>query len=173
MKILGIIMGSLLTISGIFCLTQPVLTFANLSWVIGAIVLACGICGLVAWWQGRKSGESNLWDMAGALLTTIVGVLMLCNFWAQLFTDMALIMLFGVWIVCAGVLRIVASVQLKFAWWGFGVFWGVVLILAGIYALLHPVVSLISLGWCVAFVFISQGINLVFAAISTKSENAA
>lgn len=70
-------------------------------------------------------------------------------------------------------LRIVASVQLKFAWWGFGVFWGVVLILAGIYALLHPVVSLISLGWCVAFVFISQGINLVFAAISTKSEDAA
>ena len=82
MKILGIVMGILLTISGIFCLTQPVLTFANLSWVIGAIVLACGICGLVAWWQGRKSGESNLWDMAGALLTTIVGVLMLCNFWA-------------------------------------------------------------------------------------------
>ena len=123
MKILGIVMGILLTISGIFCLTQPVLTFAN--------------------------------------------------FWAQLFTDMALIMLFGVWIVCAGVLRIVASVQLKFAWWGFGVFWGVVLILVGIYALLHPVVSLISLGWCVAFVFISQGINLVFAAISTKSEDAA
>ena len=48
-----------------------------------------------------------------------------------------------------------------------------VLILAGIYALLHPVVSLISLGWCVAFVFIAQGINLVFAAISTKSEDAA
>ena len=50
---------------------------------------------------------------------------------------------------------------------------GVVLILVGIYALLHPVVSLISLGWCVAFVFIAQGINLVFAAISTKSEDAA
>ena len=174
MKILGIVMGILLTISGIFCLTQPVLTFANLSWVIGAIVLACGICGLVAWWQGRKSGESNLWDMAGALLTTIVGVLMLCNFWAQLFTDMALIMLFGVWIVCAGVLRIVASVQLKFAWWGFGVFWGRGADPGrGSMRCCIRWCRWISLGWCVAFVFISQGINLVFAAISTKSEDAA
>ena len=82
-------------------------------------------------------------------------------------------MLFGVWIVCAGVAAHCGLGAAQICLVGFGVFWGVVLILVGIYALLHPVVSLISLGWCVAFVFISQGINLVFAAISTKSEDAA
>lgn len=64
MKILGIVMGILLTISGIFCLTQPVLTFANLSWVIGAIVLTCGICGWLPGGRGAKAAKaiSGTWQ---------------------------------------------------------------------------------------------------------------
>lgn len=171
MKILGIVTGILLTLSGIFCFVHPVLTFANLSWVIGVIVLASGIGSAAAWWNARKTGTSSGWEFAGAILTMIAGLLILCNLCARLFTDMALITLFGVWIIAAGILRIVVSLKLRLPWWGFGLAWGIVLLVVGLYALVHPVVSLISLGWCVATIFAAQGINLIFAAASLPKDS--
>ena len=119
MKILGIVTGILLTLSGIFCFVHPVLTFANLSWVIGVIVLASGISSAAAWWNARKSGTSSGWERAGAILTMIAGLLILCNLGARLFTDMALITLFGVWIIAAGILRMVRNRREAAARFGF------------------------------------------------------
>lgn len=159
-------------ISGIYCFAHPALTFSNLAWVIGAIVLLSGFSSFGSWWKECKTAASNIWDMLSVMLTIIIGLLVLFNLGARLFTDMALIALFGIWIIVSGLLRIAASVKIKFSWWGFGVFWGVfwgvLLVVVGLYALLHPVVSLISLGWCIAFIFISQGINLIFSALTMK-----
>ncbi|MEE0547728.1 MAG: DUF308 domain-containing protein [Peptococcaceae bacterium] len=171
MKLLGIVTGILLIVSGCYCFANPVVTFANLGWVVGAIVLASGVGSFGSWWNGRKTNSSNIWDMLSALLTIVIGLLILFNLSARLFTDMTLIAFFGAWIILSGILRIVASVKIKFSWWGFGLLWGIILLVIGIYALFHPIISLISLGWCIAFVFISQGINLTFAALSMNGKN--
>ena len=159
----------LLIISGIYCFAHPVLTFSSLGWIVGVIVILSGFTNFGNWWNKRKSEISNIFDMLSALLTVMIGVLVLLNLGARLFTDVALVALFGLWIIVSGLLRIIASVKIKFSWWGFGVFWGVLLVIIGLYALLHPVVSLISLGWCIAFIFISQGINFTFSALTMKT----
>ena len=100
----------------------------------------------------------------------LVGVIVLCNLFAMFLTDMAIVALFGVWLLVTGILRIVASVRLKFRHWGFGAVWGAVLILVAVYALLHPMVSMMSLGWCVAAVLVTQGINLTYAAAVMKGK---
>ena len=170
MKILGIITGLLLIISGVYCFMHPVLTFASLGWLVGLAVIISGAGSLAAWWEGRKSGSSNGWELVSALLTVLVGVIVLCNLFAMFLTDMAIVALFGVWLLVTGILRIVASVRLKFRHWGFGAVWGAVLILVAVYALLHPMVSMMSLGWCVAAVLVTQGINLTYAAAVMKGK---
>ena len=124
MKILGIIAGLLLIISGVYCFMHPVLTFASLGWLVGLAVIISGAGSLAAWWESRKSGSSNGWELVSALLTVLVGVIVLCNLFAMFLTDMAIVALFGVWLLVTGILRIVASVRLKFRHWGFGAVWG-------------------------------------------------
>ena len=50
MKILGIITGLLLIISGVYCFMHPVLTFASLGWLVGLAVIISGAGSLAAWW---------------------------------------------------------------------------------------------------------------------------
>lgn len=169
MKIVGIIAGILLTLSGGYCLMYPGLTFISLGWLIGASILIYGIGAGCAWFRSRGQKTAGAWELVSAILAVAFGILILVNIKTRLVTDMVLITLAGVWLGASGIIRIIGSIKLKPSWWGLGVVWGFFLILAAAASLLHPMIAVLSMGYCIAFGMITQGINLLlFTCLTAK-----
>lgn len=173
MKIIGIIAGILLILSGGYCFMHPVLTFGSLGWLIGISVLVYGIGSICTWRDVSRRKSAASWEMVSGILAIAIAILILVNIKVRLFTDMVFVIFIGVWLAVTGTLRIVGAVKLKPSFWGFHAIWGIVLILAAVVSWTHPIIQAISLGWCIAFAMISQGINLVAAAcLKTRDEAA-
>lgn len=163
MKTIGIIAGVLLTLSGGYCFSHPVLTFGSLGWLIGVSILVYGIGCICTWMDARKQNSATAWELVSAILAIVIAILILVNIKALLFTDTVLIALIGIWLAATGILCMVAAVKLKPSWWGLSAIWGGILVLTAIASLIHPMVAIVSLGWCIAFAMMTQGINLVIA----------
>lgn len=151
---------------------HPVLTFGSLGWLIGISILIYGIGCICAWKEAKSKKSATAWDLVSAIMAIVIAILILVNINARLFTDTVLVALIGVWLVTTGVLRIVGAFKLKHSWWGLSVVWGIVLIITAVVTLVHPMVAVVSLGWCIAFAMITQGINIIIIACSkTKVED--
>lgn len=168
MKWIGVILGVLMVIMGLYGTFRPVVFFASLGWLIGVAVLASGIDGFAAWWTNRKTGTVSIWDMLAAILSIVFGVVLITNVWGRLLTDEVLLVLFGVWIAIAGALRIYNAVVHKPKWWGLLLVLGVALIIIALISLAHPLMTALSIGLCVAINFLVQGINLIFSSLAAE-----
>jgi len=167
-KWIGVILGVLMAVLGLYGTFHPVMFFASLGWLIGLAVLAAGFDGFGAWWAGRKTKAASVWDLVLAVLSVVFGIMLISNIWLRVLTDEALLVLFGVWITLSGVLRIVNAVKLKPKAWGLLVVLGAALIILGIVSLAHPLITALSIGWCVALNFAFQGINMIFGAFAAE-----
>jgi uncharacterized membrane protein HdeD (DUF308 family) len=168
MKILTIIVGVLVTISGMYCLSMPGATFLNLGWLTGLSLAVSGVSAITVYAVRRKNKSAVMWDLWSGVLSVLVGALMICNLYAQLLTDIALIYMFAGWLILSGVLRIAASVKLKamgFSWAWILIF-GALSVLLGIYSSLHPLFTAITLGYLIGFWIISAGLNLTALGVS-------
>lgn len=170
MKWVGVILGVLMVVLGLYGTFRPVMFFASLGWLIGIAVVASGFDGFAAWWAGRKDKSASVWDLLLAILSIVFGVLLLCNVGLRILTDELLVTLFGVWILVAGVVRIVNAVTLRPRMWGLLVVLGVVLVIGAIVSLMHPLFTMLSIGMFVAFNFIFQGANLIIGAFAGGDE---
>lgn len=139
----------------------PGLTFISLGWLIGASIIIYGIGAGCAWFRARRWKTVTAWELVSAVLAVALGILILVNVKTQLVTDMVLIILAGVWLGASGIMRIIGSAKLKPSWWGLGVVWGVLLTLTAVVSLIHPMIAVLSMGYCIAFGMITQGINLL------------
>ena len=112
MRILTIISGILRGLTGAFCLMNPGQTFLSLAFVVGLIMVLNGLIHALAYFIGRglhNRGDNNGWILTDALLTLLLGILILCN---QLVADTAIPLVFGMWMLVAGILRIEASTHI-------------------------------------------------------------
>lgn len=166
MKWIGVVLGVLMVALGLYGTFRPMVFFASLGWLIGLAVLAAGFDGLGAWWAGRKAKTSSVWDLVLAILSIVFGIILLCNIGLRILTDAMLLTLFAVWIGVSGVLRIVNAVQQKPKAWGLLVVLGVLLIILAIVSLAHPLITALSIGFCVALNIVFQGVNMIFAAFA-------
>jgi uncharacterized membrane protein HdeD (DUF308 family) len=168
MKILTIIVGVLVTLSGMYCLSIPGAAFLNLSWLAGLSLAVSGANAIAVYAAGRKDKSAVVWDLWGGVLSVLVGALMICNLYAQLLTDIALIYMFAGWLILSGILRIAASIKLKalgFSWAWILIF-GALTVLLGIYSSLHPLFAAITLGYLIGFWIISAGLNLTALGVT-------
>ena len=97
MRILTIISGILMVLTGAFCLMNPGQTFLSLAFVVGLIMVLNGLIHALAYFIGRglhNRGDNNGWILTDALLTLLLGILILCN---QLVADTAIPLVFGMW----------------------------------------------------------------------------
>ena len=82
MRILTIISGILMVLTGAFCLMNPGQTFLSLAFVVGLIMVLNGLIHALAYFIGRglhNRGDNNGWILTDALLTLLLGILILCN----------------------------------------------------------------------------------------------
>ena len=112
MRILTIISGILMVLSGVFCFVNPGQTFLALAFIIGIVMVINGIIHTMAYLIGRgfhNRGDNNGWILTDALITLLLGILVLCN---QLVADTVIPMVFGMWILVSGILRIEAATRI-------------------------------------------------------------
>lgn len=170
MRILTIAGGILMAATGVFCFINPGQTFMTMAFVIGAVMVINGLIHAVGFMLARGSfgiGDNNGWILIDAILTLLLGILILCN---QLTVDMAIPMIFGMWVLVSGLLRFEASTRInrqkKPANFKAALISGVVTIAVGLFGFINPLVTYVSVIILLGIFMIVQGANSIELGIN-------
>lgn len=165
MKIFAIITGILTAILGFAAFGMPLRVFLGLGWLLGALILINGVEVII----GAFSGKKDIWQCILGIIIAVGGGIILFNTVSRVITDAILAYLAGVVIIAYGISAIVSGCKA----WGkaktmsiLGIAAGVLSIIAGCFSVMHPVITMISLGYVIAFNVIMQGVNMVIMAFA-------
>ena len=174
MRILTIISGILMVLTGAFCLMNPGQTFLSLAFVVGLIMVLNGLIHALAYFIGRglhNRGDNNGWILTDALLTLLLGILILCN---QLVADTALPLVFGMWMLVAGILRIEASTHIdkerKRSNFRTTMITGILTVLVGLFGFINPLVQWMTTAVLLGIFLVMQGVNVIELGIHMPHE---
>lgn len=150
-------LGILMLVAGFIALISVVLATVVSVIIVGAMMIVSGIFEIIHGFQMRRWSRAVLWIVIGALYV-VAGLLAV---WNPLLASVALTLLIGLFLIVAGVMRVVLAMQMRSASpWGWVLASGIVTILLGAIILLHwPVSSLYVLG-------ILLGVDLIIAGAS-------
>ena len=166
MRVFKIAAGVILILTGVFCFANPGASFISIAFLLGCAMLLSGMSGIMAYiWISRKREISNSLMIEG-LMSVILGILVLSN---QLLTDAAIPVFFGLWVMFAGIIRVVEAYTRRGAgkmlliWL---LFMGMLGIAAGLYAFYNTVLFAFSPIVLVGILFIVQGLNVLLIGIN-------
>jgi uncharacterized membrane protein HdeD (DUF308 family) len=175
-----IILGVLVLIGGIFCIARPGMTFLSLVWFIGIMMFVYALQAIMTYSTRKKLGLANGWSLFAAILACICGIAIIVSGYAELVAaEMLLYMLFG-WLIATGILTLFGAFGLKSLpepaermveiitgrWWIHLIF-GILLIAAGIFGFVHPLVGAFTVGMIVGIEIIISGINMIATAFAS------
>ena len=174
MRILTIISGILMVLTSAFCFMNPGQTFLVLAFVIGLVMVLNGVIHTLAYLIGRglhNRGDNNGWILTEALITLVLGILILCN---QLVVDAAIPMVFGIWVVTSGILRIEASTHInkekKKSNFRTTLITGILTVLVGVFGFINPMMGWLSTAILLGVFMLMQGINVLELGINMPHE---
>ena len=174
MRILTIISGILMVLTSAFCFINPGQTFLVLAFVIGMVMVFNGIVHALAYFIGRglhNKGDNNGWILTEALITLVLGILILCN---QLVVDAAIPMVFGTWVLVSGILRIEASTHInknkKLTNFKTTLITGIVTSVVGVFGFINPMIGWLSTAILLGIFLLIQGINIIELGINMPHE---
>ena len=177
MRILTIIGGILMVLTGAFCFSSPGQTFLAFAFVVGLVMVLNGTIHAVAYLSGRglhNKGDNNGWILTDALITLLLGILVLCN---QLVADTAIPMVFGMWVLVTGILRIEAATHInkekKQKNFRVTMITGVLTTMIGLFGFINPLVAWLSTTFLLGFFMVMQGINIIELGINMPHEKKA
>lgn len=177
MRMLTIIGGVLMLLTGIFCFINPGQTFLAIAFVIGLVMALNGLIHICAYMMGRglnNKGDNNGWILTDALITLLLGILVLCN---QLVADTAIPLVFGMWVLVSGILRIEAAthinVERKRENFRITMITGVMTVVVGLFGFINPLVMFLSTVVLMGFFMVMQGINIIELGIDMPHQRKA
>jgi uncharacterized membrane protein HdeD (DUF308 family) len=165
-RVFKIAAGVILILTGVFCFANPGATFLTIAFLLGCAMVLSGISGIMAYiWISQKKEISSLLMIEG-LMSIILGILVLSN---QLLADAAIPVFFGLWVMFAGIIRVVEAYihrgdgKMLLIWF---LFMGMLGIAAGLYAFYNTVLFAFSAIVLVGILFIIQGLNVLMTGIN-------
>lgn len=173
MRVLTIISGILFVLVGVFCFANPGETFLSLAFILGLMMVINSIIQGIAYWRGRRGtrNDNNGWIMAEAIITFILGILVLSS---QIAADVAIPMVFGMWVMFSGILRVVTATtidrvnkKVNFMW---TMVTGLICAAGGLYAFLNPVMAGLAIAVLLGILFVLQGISTLELGIHMPHE---
>jgi uncharacterized membrane protein HdeD (DUF308 family) len=171
MRLLTLLSGAVFIIAGTFCFANPGATILSIAFVLGVTMIFFGACGILTYVINRKAHETSGWILEETILTTILGMIVLTN---RVVTDDIIPIFFGMWIMFAGIMRIVEATTLRVKGskvWSFSLSFGILSVIAGIYAFLNPISNMISLPALIGVFFIIQGLNTIANGVHMIKED--
>ncbi len=159
MRVLSIILGIILIIGGIACMSTPIRTFVDGGYFLAAMLLVWGIYGIITGISKKRYGFLFVFS----IISTIMGFVLLFVPSFKFVADIVILIAMACWFVVRGVTAICASIKLKdiSSSWGWGVFLGVLDVIVGIYSFVRPFALAIGIGIMLGIYFIISGINLI------------
>ncbi len=133
-----------------------------------------GLIHALAYFIGRglhNRGDNNGWILTDALLTLLLGILILCN---QLVADTAIPLVFGMWMLVAGILRIEASTHIdkerKRSNFRTTMITGILTVLVGLFGFINPLVQWMTTAVLLGIFLVMQGVNVIELGIHMPHE---
>lgn len=177
MRIWTIVSGILMVLTGAFCFMNPGQTFLSLAFIVGIVMVINGLIHAMAYFIGRglhNKGDNNGWILTDALITLILGILILCN---QLVVDSAIPMVFGIWMLVSGILRIEAGThinkQKKLLNFRTTMITGTLTVLVGLFGFINPLVEWMTTAVLLGVFLVMQGVNIIELGINMPHEKKA
>lgn len=172
MRLLTIISGVMLVLTGLFCFANSGETFLALAFVLGLVMILSSAIQIVSYWWGRKDRtDNNGWIFAEALITFILGILVQASLIAA---DVAIPMVFGLWVMFSGVLRFVVATMINPSKKKSNFIWtmliGLISIFIGIYAFVNPMTANLPIAILLGIIFFVQGIGFLELGIHMPHE---
>ena len=176
MKALSIILGAILLIGGIFCFFTPVQTYSTLSWLIGLAMVVDGVGDIVMWNGRRKLGLADGWTLFGAIVSIVLGVILLGSFVARFAVDLFIAYLIAAWLVIGGITRIMAAFRIRefnrfSGYSSIGSNWvvllvlGILIVILGVLCFFNPLSVMAGVGVMIGIAIICVGVDLIARGI--------
>ena len=177
MKVITIILGALLLIGGVYCMFAPVATYAALGWLIGLAMIVEGIGSVISWNERRMLGLADGWTLAGAIVSIVLGVVLLGSYAAQFAIDLFVAYIIAFWLVFGGITRIVAAINLRkyqqqsgpnsipVSWVGLLVV-GILIVILGALCVFNPLSVMVSVGFLWGLSIVMVGVGLIVRGAS-------
>lgn len=160
-------------IIGIYAFCVPFRTFLTIGWLVGILFLINGIEMVAMAFAGKKK---DILKCIIGIIAAIVGVVLLFSGVQRVLTDVMIAYLAGFCIAFFGIFQVVSGVRNRKEEKGksiFSIILGVISIILGLLAVGHPVLTMISLGYLIAFELMMQGIDMIVMSLSMgKKEEA-
>jgi uncharacterized membrane protein HdeD (DUF308 family) len=170
-RILSIVLGLVLVVGGVMSIVQPAAMALSLGWLIGFFILVHGIGSLMNYYRFRLFADG--WSVAGAVLSILLGALLMGSAYLQLATNLVIVFTAGVWMIAAGVVAIAFAVRFArasrsvYAWekpslaWVWLLLLGLLLTVLGIVAFVRPLSGVAAIGLLMGIYAISAGVQLI------------
>lgn len=159
-RLLWIIAGVILIISGVSCIMRPELLLYSLSFIFGIAMLFSGVVDIIIFAAGHRRMAGAGWFLVDGVLTTLLSLFILGNQW---FSAMTLPLIFGMWLLFSGVTKFVNSFDLQrlgVRGWGWFTALGILLMAAGFLSFIRPIAS-IAIALIVGSILILQGVGYI------------
>ena len=167
MKAVTIVTGILTAILGFAAMFMPVRMFLALGWLIGIVLMINGVEISVNGFSGKK----NIWQGILGIVVAIGGLILLCDLGARVLTDVMIAAFVGAAIILSGICLIVNAVKNFKNSKGMAVAYiilAILEILAGGFAMMHPLLTMLSVGIIIAVNLLVQGISLTVMGFSME-----
>ena len=171
MRILSIILGLVLIVGGVMSIVQPGAMALGLGWLIGLFILIHGVGSLMNHYRFRIFADG--WSVAGAILSILLGAMLMGSAYLQLATNLVIVFTAGVWMLAAGIVAISFAVRFArasrsvYAWekpslaWLWLLLLGLLLAVLGIVAFVQPLSGVAAIGLLMGVYAISAGVQLI------------
>ena len=171
-KVCVALSGLLFIIAGILCLSSAEATLLSLAWVLGFFTLLSGILSLYFYFKGVSAIPGSGFVLLASIADIIIGIIFLAN---QVFVAAAIPFVFAAWILVAGILSIIHSIEFKkkgFIGWHMLLIFGILTVLFAICSFMDPAISAFTITFMVGFALITRGVNrFIFLAGVWKMQN--
>ena len=175
-RILCAIFGIYMVVVGFYCLFNPTNTGLMLGSIVGVSMIFDAIAEFSLWNDLRKEGIVDGWLLTGAILSLVLGIVVLNNVTLAVAIDLFLAYYIAIWMVCSGVIGVIRACKIhKLDTIMLGTRWylplilGILLIVFGILCLLNPLSVTTTLGIFMGLGVITAGCSLFTVAITKQA----
>ena len=159
MSVVSIILGVLLVIGGFSCMFTPLATFLSTGFYIAILLLVYGIIGIVRFAKKEAGGL----ELVVSILALLAGLVAMFRPGEALVFDRFVLYLIAAWLLVEGIVTVIVSIgsRGKRKGWGWGLFVGILGIIAGLYSFAHPVLTAVTAGMLIGFYFVQAGFDMI------------
>lgn len=170
MKIVTIVSGVILTLTGIWCIARSGTTFLAMAFILGIAMLIHGIMSIVSCITEKRYGFASGYVLADGIITLILSVAVLSD---QLVADAMIPMFFGMWLLFSGMMHVMQAIVVRGFEernWRLGLIFGIIAMLVGVTAFIYPVTAKLAPVLLLGFYFVAQGISVTVLGLHFKSQ---